>query len=173
MGIATGICTACLAKACGHETPDYTELHCVSNFSFLRGASHPQELIQRAIELGYKGLALTDECSVAGWFVRIKPGKTWRWNALPPMTSNSSSAVNWFTTAPHSGWWCWLAIREGYGHLCEFITRLRRAVDGKGQTPLTRQGSSPKPCLIACFCFCPIVRPFGPAPRSGALSAQT
>ena len=63
--------------------------------------------------------------------------------------------------------------REGYGHLCEFITRLRRAVDGKGQAPLTRQGSSPKPCLIACFCFCPIVRPFGPAPRSGALSAQT
>jgi error-prone DNA polymerase len=46
--------------------PDYAELHCLSNFSFLRGASHPQELVARAHELGYRALALTDECSVAG-----------------------------------------------------------------------------------------------------------
>jgi len=46
--------------------PDYAELHCVSNFTFLTGASHPQELIARAFQLGYSGLALTDECSVAG-----------------------------------------------------------------------------------------------------------
>nr|WP_315592036.1 error-prone DNA polymerase [uncultured Cupriavidus sp.] len=46
--------------------PDYVELHCVSNFTFLNGASHPQELIARAFQLGYSGLALTDECSVAG-----------------------------------------------------------------------------------------------------------
>jgi error-prone DNA polymerase len=44
----------------------YAELHCLSNFSFLRGASHPAELATRAAELGYAGLALTDECSVAG-----------------------------------------------------------------------------------------------------------
>jgi error-prone DNA polymerase len=46
--------------------PDYAELHCLSNFSFLRGASHPEELIERAAALGYKALALTDECSLAG-----------------------------------------------------------------------------------------------------------
>ncbi len=46
--------------------PDYAELHCVSNFSFLRGASHPEELVERAAALGYKALALTDECSLAG-----------------------------------------------------------------------------------------------------------
>lgn len=46
--------------------PDYAELHCLSNFSFLRGASHPEELVRRAIELGYRGLAITDECSLAG-----------------------------------------------------------------------------------------------------------
>jgi error-prone DNA polymerase len=45
---------------------DYAELHCLSNFSFLRAASHPQELLQQADALGYKALALTDECSVAG-----------------------------------------------------------------------------------------------------------
>src|SRR5262245_65692543 len=46
--------------------PDYAELHSLSNFSFLRGASHPEELVERAAALGYKALALTDECSFAG-----------------------------------------------------------------------------------------------------------
>jgi error-prone DNA polymerase len=38
----------------------------LSNFSFQRGASHPEELVQRAFDLGYEALAITDECSVAG-----------------------------------------------------------------------------------------------------------
>jgi error-prone DNA polymerase len=46
--------------------PAYAELHCVSNFSFLRGASHAEELVARAVELGYSALAITDECSFAG-----------------------------------------------------------------------------------------------------------
>ena len=44
----------------------YAELHCLSNFSFLRGASHPEELVERALALEYTGLAITDECSFAG-----------------------------------------------------------------------------------------------------------
>jgi error-prone DNA polymerase len=44
----------------------YAELHCLSNYSFLRGASHPEELVARAVELGYEALAITDECSLAG-----------------------------------------------------------------------------------------------------------
>jgi error-prone DNA polymerase len=44
----------------------YAELHCVSNFTFLRGASHPQELVHTASALGYSALAITDECSLAG-----------------------------------------------------------------------------------------------------------
>src|SRR5574341_1079294 len=55
---ANGTCMASL--------PEYAELHCLSNFSFLRGASHPQELVDRAHDLGYAALALTDECSLAG-----------------------------------------------------------------------------------------------------------
>ncbi len=46
--------------------PDYAELHCLSNFTFLRGASHPEELAARAAALGYSALAITDECSLAG-----------------------------------------------------------------------------------------------------------
>lgn len=44
----------------------YAELHCITNYSFLRGASHPAELIVQAANLGYQALAITDECSVAG-----------------------------------------------------------------------------------------------------------
>ena len=46
--------------------PAYAELHCISNFSFLRGASHAEELVARAVALGYAALAVTDECSFAG-----------------------------------------------------------------------------------------------------------
>lgn len=46
--------------------PAYTELHAISNFSFQRGASHPEELAVHAWSRGYGGLAITDECSVAG-----------------------------------------------------------------------------------------------------------
>ncbi|MBN8432287.1 error-prone DNA polymerase [Microbulbifer salipaludis] len=44
----------------------YAELFCQSNFSFLQGASHPQELVAAACRLGYRALAITDECSMAG-----------------------------------------------------------------------------------------------------------
>ena len=46
--------------------PDYAELHCRSNFTFLTGASHPEELVARAAQLGYAALAITDECSLSG-----------------------------------------------------------------------------------------------------------
>ncbi len=44
----------------------YAELDCLSNYSFLKGASHPEELVKRAAALGYEALALSDECSLAG-----------------------------------------------------------------------------------------------------------
>ena len=49
-----------------HPPFAYAELHAVSNFSFLRGASHPEELVRTAHALGYRAIAITDECSVAG-----------------------------------------------------------------------------------------------------------
>ena len=48
------------------EYAGYAELHCLTNFSFLRGASHPEELVSRAAQLGYRAIAITDECSMAG-----------------------------------------------------------------------------------------------------------
>ena len=52
--------------AAGLLLPAYAELHCITNFSFQRGASHPEELARRAYQLGYEALAITDECSVSG-----------------------------------------------------------------------------------------------------------
>src|SRR5712691_10199498 len=61
-----GICTAFSPEAVYSPLPAYAELHCLSNFTFLRGASHSEELVKRAAALGYRALALTDECSLAG-----------------------------------------------------------------------------------------------------------
>jgi len=46
--------------------PAFAELFCLTNFSFLQGASHAQELVARAVQLDYAALAITDECSLAG-----------------------------------------------------------------------------------------------------------
>ena len=48
------------------QTESYAELHVLSNFTFQRGASHPEELVETAAQLGYDALAITDECSVSG-----------------------------------------------------------------------------------------------------------
>src|SRR5262245_54985756 len=53
------------ANGIGQSIP-YAELHCKTNFSFLRGASHPEELVQTAAVLGYRGLAATDRNTLAG-----------------------------------------------------------------------------------------------------------
>ena len=55
-----------MPRALPAQLPEYAELHCVSNFTFLRGASRPEELAARAAQLGYSALAITDECSLAG-----------------------------------------------------------------------------------------------------------
>ncbi|WKE66802.1 error-prone DNA polymerase [Gallaecimonas kandeliae] len=44
----------------------FAQLRTLTNFSFLKGASHPEEMIKTALELGYQAIAITDECSVAG-----------------------------------------------------------------------------------------------------------
>jgi len=50
----------------GRPLPGYAELHCRSNFSFLSAASQPEELVCTARRLGYRALAITDACSLAG-----------------------------------------------------------------------------------------------------------
>ena len=93
----------------------YAELHCRSNFSFQRGASHPEELVKRAKHLGYAALAITDECSVAGVVRAHVEAKT---QDLPLLIGAQFKVPG---TAPFT-----LVLlaqnRRGYGQLCELIT---------------------------------------------------
>jgi DNA polymerase III alpha subunit len=107
----------------------YAELHCISNFTFLRGASHPAELVERAKQLGYTALALTDECSLAG-IVRAYAAA--RDAGLPLITGSE------FALADGPRLVCLATSRRGYGALARLITKGRRAAL-KGQYRLVRK----------------------------------
>ncbi|MDP3252613.1 MAG: error-prone DNA polymerase [Hydrogenophaga sp.] len=112
--------------------PDYAELRCLSNFSFLRGASHPEELVERAKKLGYQALAMVDECSLAGVVRAHVAAKEHRLKLL------IGSQFQVRCDAPFT--LIVLACNlNGYGNLCEFITGLRRA-SPKGSYRLTLDG---------------------------------
>jgi error-prone DNA polymerase len=113
-----------------HALPDYAELYCLSNFSFLRGASHPEELVARARAQGYSALAITDECSMAGMArahvaakeqgLHLLVGSHFRVQGSPPFEQPFTLVL--------------LACNlQGYGNLCAFITRLRRHSTEKGR----------------------------------------
>src|SRR6266481_3975235 len=103
--------------------PEYTELHCLSNFTFLRGASHPEELVKRAAGLGYSALAVTDECSLAGAVRAHVAAK----EVGLPLVIGSEIRLN---DGPKL---VMLAVdRESYGNLSELITRGRRRSEKGG-----------------------------------------
>ena len=102
--------------------PAYAELHCVSNFSFLRGASHPQELVTRAQALGYTALAVTDECSFAGVVRAHVVAKQAGLKLIIGTEVQVEDGPRLVLLATN---------RESYGHIAALITRARmRAVKG-------------------------------------------
>lgn len=147
--------------------PDYAELHCVSSFSFLRGASQPEELIRQARVRGYQALAITDECSVAGvvqaWQtlkdlreeddVQAKQASADGMEPIVPLPLPQLIVGSEFVLE------CGLKLvllaqnREGYGNLCALITLARgRARKGGYRlcradfTPISPRGAIPD-CL--------------------------
>ena len=146
----------------------YAELHCVSNFTFLRGASHAEELVERAKSLGYAALAVTDECSLAG-IVRahlaareaglpLIVGSEFSLHEVfpatgPVATSDSAGpgkrgpragAASTAETSPASPARLLLLARNrnGYGNLSELITTARMRAD-KGSYRLLREDLEP------------------------------
>jgi error-prone DNA polymerase len=97
----------------------YAELHCLSNYSFLRGASHPEELVCKAESLGYAALALTDECSVAGVVKAFSACKEHKLNLKLIVGSEF-----YVTEAQLLVLLC--PSREAYAELCSVITLARR-----------------------------------------------
>ncbi|MET0345405.1 MAG: PHP domain-containing protein, partial [Casimicrobiaceae bacterium] len=108
--------------------PAYAELHCLSNFTFLRGASHPEELVERAQAQGYAGLALTDECSLAGVVRAHLAAKS----AGLPLVIGSELTLDDGTTLA-----LYATDRASYGDLAQLITRGRRNA-AKGSYALSR-----------------------------------
>ncbi len=111
------------------ECPQYAELHCLSNFTFLRGASHAEELVVQAKHLGYTALAITDECSFAGV---VRAHSAAKKVGGIKLLIGAELALD-----------CGLRLvvlardRAGYGRLSRLITRGRRAAD-KGSYRLSR-----------------------------------
>ena len=117
----------------GQESIRYAELHCLSNFTFLRGASHPQELVARAIEQQYDAIAITDECSVAGVVralveVKEQAARGQRMPLIVGAEFRLKCGLRFVALAPD---------RQGYGKLCRLITRGRRNAP-KGSYALDR-----------------------------------
>ncbi len=108
--------------------PAYAELHCISNFTFLRGASHPEELVAHASRLGYTALALTDECSVAGAVRAHVAAREHRIKLIIGSEFRLEDELRVVLLA---------ANRRGYGQLCTLITDGRRAAS-KGEYRLNR-----------------------------------
>lgn len=101
----------------------YAELHCLSNFSFLRGASHPAELVERAAACGYSAIAITDECSLAGVVKAHVAAKEHGIQLIIGSEFNLSEGLRLIALAP---------TREAYGELSGLISRSRRR-SPKGQ----------------------------------------
>lgn len=95
----------------------YAELHCLSNFSFQRGASSAAELFERAKQQGYTALAITDECTLAGIVRAWQAAKA---SELPLIVGSEMSIEN--------GPRLVLLVESltGYQHLCRLITLARR-----------------------------------------------
>ncbi|MCG5077221.1 error-prone DNA polymerase [Paraburkholderia tagetis] len=105
--------------------PAYAELECASNFSFLRGASHADDIAARAAQLGYAAIAVTDECSLAGVVRAHVEAK----NAGIPFIVGSKFALT-NADGSHALRLTALAMtREGYGNLSELITLARMRAD--------------------------------------------
>ncbi len=154
MGAASATTDPMHAPASDGGLPGYAELHCLSNFSFLRGASHPEELVAEAVAQGYRALALTDECSLAGV---VRAYQAWRALAeaavpvptpekmpfstvgreqdeKPPLQLLIGSEM---TTVDGLKLVFLAQNREGYGNLSALITLARRRAD-KGDYCLLR-----------------------------------
>src|SRR5215813_11836541 len=112
--------TSCEPVDAEAALPAYAELHCLSNFTFLRGASHPHELVERAEALGYTALALTDECSVAGVVRAHMATKNRRIKLIVGAEFRLTCGLKLAVLA---------TSRRGYGRLCRLITRARRAAE--------------------------------------------
>ncbi|MDF4024665.1 error-prone DNA polymerase [Luteibacter sp. PPL201] len=108
--------------------PAYAELHCLSNFSFQRGASTARELFERAKACGYAALAITDECSMAGIVRAFEASRDTGVKLIVGTEIQLADGPKLVLLAE---------TKEGYTGMCRLITKGRRSAE-KGTYHLTR-----------------------------------
>ena len=121
--------------------PAYAELHCISNFTFLRGASFPEELVERADSLGYKAIAITDECSFSGVVRAHMAAKERAIKLIIGSELVLDSGTHLVLLASN---------RRGYGQLSHLISCARRETR-KGTYAINRsmvEANLPTDCLV-------------------------
>ncbi|WP_293367416.1 error-prone DNA polymerase [Nevskia sp.] len=106
----------------------YAELHCLSHYSFLRGASSPAQLIEAAQAQGYTALAITDECSMAGMVRAHVAAKAIDFKMIVGSEFRLDDGLRLVLLAPD---------HAAYSQICRLITIGRRAAE-KGEYFLTR-----------------------------------
>ncbi|MCH2460129.1 MAG: DNA polymerase III subunit alpha [Gemmatimonadetes bacterium] len=111
------------ARYGGTVTIPYVELHCHSGFSFLDGASHPEELVLRAVQLGYPALALTDHNGLYG---SMEFARTAHEFGIQPITGAEVTLRECFPgiEEPKNGYHITLLAENpvGYANLCRLLT---------------------------------------------------
>ena len=95
-----------------HE-PAYAELHCRSNFSFLEGGSHPEELVERAHAFGYEAIAITDRATLAGV---VRAHGTARQAGIKLIIGAHLEPIDAMPLV------VWATSRTGYAQLCRLLT---------------------------------------------------
>ena len=124
------------------SAPAYAELHCLSAFSFQRGASTADELFERASELGYRALAITDECSLAGIVRAFEASKR---HGVPLIVGTEFRIED----GPHVVLLC--RDHDGYTALCQLITVSRRRAKKGSYRTLRSDFSEPMPGLVCIW----------------------
>ncbi|CAN7408439.1 error-prone DNA polymerase [Duganella sp. LjRoot269] len=113
------------SKPTASDLPDYAELQCSSYFSFLKGASAPEQLVERAHQLGYKAVAVADECSLAGVVRAHLAAKEFGLH----LVIGSQMTVTPEDHSPPFNLLIFATNRNGYGNLSELITVGRMRAD--------------------------------------------
>ena len=96
---------------------DFVELIAKTNYSFLEGASHPEEMVQRATELGYAGIGVTDRNGVYGMARAHVAAKQ---HKIPLLTGA------WVNIDDKEGIHLLARNRNGYGNLCELLCEVHK-----------------------------------------------
>jgi error-prone DNA polymerase len=119
----------------------FAELCCYSNFSFLTGASHPEEYVREAKKLKYQGLGITDEASVSG-SVR----------AHLEATACQISLIHgaYFQTEERIEITLFAPTREAWGELCQIISLARRRAN-KGSYQIATQDLIGRANTLLCL----------------------